>query len=149
MYNFIGAEIGAISTFLIARRFRDLVIRFFSPLEKIREWQSTIDAKNQFWAFLGLRFFALSAFNVISYAAGLSSLSFRIFIIVTLIIDIPVNLAFFYFGGLTSSFSYYLFAIFTVPLLLTSLILWLQSQRKNYLLIIPDLTRNLAAKRRS
>src|SRR3989344_1035201 len=88
IYNFIGAELGVITAFWIARKFRERVVARFAPLQKVHEWQDKISEKKQFWAFVGLRLTALVAFDFITYAAGLSKLRFAPFLLACLLIDI-------------------------------------------------------------
>lgn len=38
LYNFIGAELGSICAFLIARRFRESVVARFASLQHVHEW---------------------------------------------------------------------------------------------------------------
>src|SRR3989344_581439 len=114
LYNFIGVELGAITAFFLARKFREPVVARFASLGKIHEWQEKVSRRKQLWAFTGLRPVSLVAFDFVSYAAGLTKLSFWTFLAATLIIDIPANFMFFYFGGLAVSFSVFLFGVFTI-----------------------------------
>ncbi len=123
LYNFIGAELGAVAAFLIARRFREPVVARFASLNKIHAWQEKVSKSRQLWTFTGLRAASLIAFDFISYAAGLTKLPFRTFLLATLIIDIPANFMFFYFGGLAVSFSVFLFGAFAV-IFMVGLALW-------------------------
>lgn len=109
LYNLIGGELGVVAAFFIARKFREPVVVRFAPFQKVHEWQDKISRKRQFWAFAGLRFTALIALDFVSYAAGLSKLSFRSFLLACLLIDIPTSFAFFYFGGIAFQYSVILF----------------------------------------
>lgn len=99
VWNFLGASIGAITAFSIARKFREPAVKRFAPLEKVHQWQDRISHKRKFWGFMGLRLVSTVAFDFVSYAAGLTKISFRTFIISILIIDLPVNVLFFYSAG--------------------------------------------------
>lgn len=123
IWNFIGAESGAIAAFLIARKFREPVVALFAPLEKIHQWQDRISEKRQFWSFAGFRVMTLVAFDFVSYAAGLTKLPFRTFLFATFLIDIPANLIFFYFGGLAVKYSIFIFAVFVLIFMVTAFIL--------------------------
>lgn len=112
LLNMLGAELGAITAFFIARKFRERAVARFVSLEKVLRWQSSIPHTRQLWGFAALRGFSLIAFDFVSYAAGLSALPFGTYIAATLIVDIPVNVAFFYLGGTALSLSLWLFAIF-------------------------------------
>jgi len=107
-YNFIGATLGSVSAFCIARRFREKAVAYFAPLEEIHKWQEKVSRKKQFWYFVGLRLAATAAFDFVSYAAGLSKLPFRVFLVGSLIVDASVSLIFFYAGGLALKYSVYL-----------------------------------------
>ena len=115
-YNFVGNEAGVIAAFYIARKFREPVVANFVPLEKIHRWQEQVSARKQFWAFAGLRLFSILAFDFVSYAAGLSKLSFKTFISATLLVDIPIGLLFFYLGGIAVKYGVWLFGAFAVIL---------------------------------
>lgn len=99
IWNYLGASIGAIAAFFIARKFREPAVARFVTLGKVHQWQDKIFHKRQFWGFMGLRLTSTVAFDFVSYAAGLTKISFRTFIISILIIDLPVNVLFFYSAG--------------------------------------------------
>lgn len=113
-YNFLGAYLGALGAFLIARFFREPVVAQFVALEKLHEWQARVSATKQFWGFVGLRAAALVAFDFVSYAAGLSKLSFAAFAGATLLVDLPATFLFFYFGGKAFEYGLIIFALFLV-----------------------------------
>lgn len=113
-YNFIGAELGSITAFLIARRFREPVVAHFAPLNQVHQWQEKVSKRKQFWAFTGLRAVSIVAFDFVSYAAGLTKLSFWTFLTASLLIDIPVGFSFFYLGGLAVKYSILLSGISAV-----------------------------------
>ncbi|MBI4137871.1 MAG: VTT domain-containing protein, partial [Candidatus Sungbacteria bacterium] len=98
--------------------FRERAVRKFAPLEQIHAWQDRIPVRKQFWAFVGLKLVSISAFDFVSYAAGLSRISFGTFLAATLIVDLPLTLAFFYLGGIAIRYSVILFIAF-------ALILWI------------------------
>ncbi len=108
LYNFIGSEIGVVCAFFIARRFREQVVAYVAPLKKIHEWQDAVSRRKQFWTFVAFRIFSQAAFDVVAYAAGLTKIPFRIFLAAILLIDAPIHIAFFYFGGLAIRYSIYL-----------------------------------------
>lgn len=116
IWNFLGASIGAITAFSIARKFREPAVERFASLEKVHQWQDRISQKKQFWSFIGLRLVSLVAFDFVSYAAGLSKITFRTFIIAILIIDLPVNALFFYSAGQAIKYGIIILAALTVIL---------------------------------
>lgn len=120
VYNFFGNFVGALSAFFIARHFRERVVAHFAPLQKIHDWQARVSGTRQFWSFVGLRFIALSAFDFISYAAGLTNMPFRTFFWATLMVDLPVTFVFFYVGGIAVQYSVYAFVVFVVLFLVAA-----------------------------
>lgn len=107
LYNFLGSTAGMIAAFLIARRFREPVVARFAPLREVTRWQEAISHRNQFWAFAGLRMITPIVFDFISYAAGLTRISFWTYLLATLAVDIPTGFIFFYFGGIAMRYSIY------------------------------------------
>ncbi len=120
-YNMIGAELGVVTAFFIARRFREPVVAHFAPFQKIHEWQDKISHAKQFWAFAGLRLTALVALDFVSYAAGLSKLPFTSFLLACLLIDIPTSFLFFFFGGVAFQYGILLFIGFIIAVFLAVL----------------------------
>lgn len=114
IYNFIGADLGAIAGFWIARLFRERAVRYFAPLEYVHEWQKSISSRRQFWGFVGVRLLSITAFDFVSYAAGLSTLPFRNFFFATILVDLPINIAFFFLGGIAVQYGIYFFLSLTV-----------------------------------
>lgn len=106
--NLVGADLGAIVAFLIARKFREPIAARFTGLHDLHAWEAAIGTRQKFWGFLGLRVIAASALDFFSYAAGLTKVPFRTFILATVLADIPISLAFFYFGGMAMRFGAYI-----------------------------------------
>jgi len=121
MYNLIGVELGSVVAFLLARKFREPVVSWFAPFQKVHEWQDRISQKKQFWAFVGLRLTALVVLDFVSYAAGLSKLRFNKFILACLLIDIPTSFIFFFLGGMAFQYSIFIFAGFIAIFLIAAL----------------------------
>lgn len=99
LYNFLGVQLGSILSFFIARRFRELAVARFAQLQRVHEWQERVSQRQQFAAFLALRFLSIFAYDFVSYAAGLSKLPFRTFLAASVLVDVPVMFLFFYFGA--------------------------------------------------
>lgn len=97
-YSEIGVMIGATISFYIARKFREPVVARFMPLQKIHDWEEKINQKTEFFGFLGIRILFAPVMDFISYAAGLSRISYRKFILATFIAEMPVAI-WYYFGG--------------------------------------------------
>lgn len=129
-YNLIAVEAGSVCAFFIARRFRESVVARFTPLQNIHTWQKAISRTKQFWGFVALRFMSVSAFDFVSYAAGLTALPFRTFFIASLMVDIPVSFIFFYIGGQAFRYSIYIFIAFALLFAITVGV-WQARQQKN------------------
>lgn len=122
LYNLIAVELGSLCAFFIARRFREPVVARFAPLQNIHHWQKTISRRKQFWGFVALRFVSVSAFDFVSYAAGLTALPFRSFFAASLLVDMPVSFIFFYIGGRAFQYSVYFFGAFAALFIVAALL---------------------------
>jgi uncharacterized membrane protein YdjX (TVP38/TMEM64 family) len=101
VYVVIGAEIGAIAGFLIARVLgRDVVSR-------VLHTGATFCQRCSDHQLLGLVFFArlipVFSFDVVSYGSGLTAISLKAFALATLAGMIPPTFAFTYFGSSVAS----------------------------------------------
>jgi uncharacterized membrane protein YdjX (TVP38/TMEM64 family) len=95
MYNYIGAILSAILAFVIARYMgREYVQKIMKG--KLQKFEELMDREG-FTIVFYLRFFA--PFDPLSYAAGLSKISFRDHLIATMIPIIPATFAFSNFGN--------------------------------------------------
>lgn len=97
IYSEIGVLTGATIAFFIARKFREPVVKRFVPIQSLHEWEEKLSKKQEFFAFLGIRIAAASFMDFISFAAGLSKLSYKKFILATMIAELPL-LLWYYFG---------------------------------------------------
>ena len=79
VYATIGLLIGTSIAFWLARRFREPLAQRFVPLQELHQWEQRFSQRMEFFAFLGIRFTTGPIMDFISYAAGLSSISFRKF----------------------------------------------------------------------
>ena len=85
--------------FALARRFREPLVRKFASLKKIHEWERMLSEKEQFWSWVVLRLPSNFVFDYISYAAGLTNCSYRMFITSSIIGNLPTVLAFYLISG--------------------------------------------------
>ena len=131
LYNFLGADLGAFAAFMIARKFREPVAARFTGLRDLHAWEAAIAPRRKFWGFLALRFLAASALDFFSYAAGLSKVSFRTFALATVLADIPITFAFFYFGGMAMRFGTYIFFGFMAMFAIASAVITRYHGMKN------------------
>lgn len=118
--NFIGADVGAIVAFLIARKFREPVAARFTGLTNLHKFEEALSGRMRFWGFLGLRFAAAGALDFFSYAAGLTKIPFSTFLLATLLADIPISFAFFYFGGMAAQYGVYIMLGFIALFMIAS-----------------------------
>lgn len=95
LYGVIGTTIGAVVAFFIARKFREKAVAHFVPLQQLHKWEATLSHKKKFWAFLLIRISTGPVMDFISYVAGLTKISFKTFLVATLIAEIPSGLVYF------------------------------------------------------
>lgn len=98
VYGDIGVIIGATIAFYIARKFREPAVARFIPLKKLHVWEEKLSQRTEFVAFLGIRITTAPIMDFISYIAGLSKISYKKFILATIIAQIPEAI-WYYFGG--------------------------------------------------
>jgi uncharacterized membrane protein YdjX (TVP38/TMEM64 family) len=97
LYATIGVLIGCCVAFLLARRYREKVVKRFISLQQIHQWESKLSQNQEFWAFVMIRFTTGPVMDFMSYIAGLSKISFQKFFVVTLITLLPDAL--YYYAG--------------------------------------------------
>ncbi|MCR4328535.1 MAG: VTT domain-containing protein [Patescibacteria group bacterium] len=113
-YNLIGVELGSVCAFFIARRWREPIAAKFAPIQNLHAWQEKISEKRQFWGFVALRFMSAVVVDFLSYAAGLSKISFRNFLLASVIVDALASVPFFYLGNIAFAYGVYAMAGFVV-----------------------------------
>ena len=74
LYAEMGIMLGSMIAFLIARRFREPLIRRFVRLQIIRDWESKLSEKQKFWTLVAIRITSIPVFDYINYAAGLTTI---------------------------------------------------------------------------
>lgn len=105
IYSIIGWMIGSIVAFLIARKYGRPIVKKFFDLEKIEKYRSKISPNMEFGTLVLLRM--LFPVDVLSYALGLFSLvSFRRYVMTTLIGIAPFSFLFAYGGNALISGNY-------------------------------------------
>lgn len=116
LYAIIGAEIGAIACFLIARALgRDALSRFMKTDTTF--CQTCTDHQLMGVMFLA-RFIPVFSFDMVSYGAGLTNVSLKTFALATLLGTAPPTFAFTYFGSSVLSAQWPLIASGAVMVLL-------------------------------
>lgn len=132
IYNLVGVMTGVVAAFLIARKFRERAVARFASLREIHEWQEKIPKHRQFWAITFFRLTSIAAFDFVSYALGLTRMSFGMFLSTSLAAEVPWSFVLYYLGGVAAGYSIYLFipGVFA----LTGLIIFLKpTDQKNWL----------------
>ncbi len=97
LYTLTGIMIGTSTSFFLARKFKEPLVKRFVPLKRIHEIEDKLTERQEFLAIIGIRLFTSPVMDFSSYAAGLSKISFPKFFLATLIASIP-DIAIFYFG---------------------------------------------------
>lgn len=98
VYAAIGIVIGQIIAFALARKFREPLVKRFVPLQTLHKWETKLSSQTEFLAFLGIRLATGYIADFISYAAGLSKISFKKFLAATLIV-LPLDAVLYWAGG--------------------------------------------------
>ena len=128
-----GIMLGAMASFMIARRFREPVVAKFVSLERVISWEKNLSERKRFWGFVGLRLMTNSLFDYISYAAGLSTMSAAKFFLASFIGSIPGLFVFYYFGGLFYHNSVYYLLVFFATLLVAGAVFAKKEKLAEYL----------------
>lgn len=116
----LGDTIGASLNFWIARLFRDRAISQLAGKQAIKRIDELTEHVGGWRALLAARLFLSSLYDFIAYAAGLSKLPFKQFLLVSVLAGIPSTLTSAWLGNeavTNSSFLYILFGISALGLL--------------------------------
>lgn len=97
----IGAHIGASVAFFIARYYRESAVKYFVPLQKLHELEAQYSEHQKFWALVGVRFITSPFFDYMSFAAGLTRMSYLTFLASTFLGVLPYAFTVYFFGGLS------------------------------------------------
>ena len=95
LYSSIGLLWGACVAFLLARAFREPLVKRFFPLQDINRWESKLSTSAELWGFLLIRLTTGPVMDFISYLAGLTKLRFRTFFLATVVSLLPSALAYY------------------------------------------------------
>jgi len=100
LWTMIGATLGAIIAFYLARIFgRPFVIKLVSE-KKLSAIESRFQEHHLAWGIFFSRLLPLPFFDAISYAAGLTKISIKLFVISTMFGLMPLVFIFTYFGDI-------------------------------------------------
>lgn len=130
VYGEIGVLLGAMVAFIIARRFREPLLKKFVSLNKINEWEKKLSENQEFWFLVGLRLFFNPLFDYISYVAGLTKITWTRYLVTTIIGTLPTMFVVYYFGDLSFSKGILYTGAFIGVLFIISLIYKLAVQKK-------------------
>ena len=117
VWTMIGAILGALMAFYIARVFGRPIIEKFIFKDKLEEIENMLPEKHLTWGIFLLRLPPLPFFDAVSYAAGLTKISFRNFTIATFFGLIPLVFIFSYFGELATNLTYLSIAVIIISIL--------------------------------
>jgi len=97
IYTLSGILVGTSVAFFLARTFREKLVQRFMPLKKIHKLEGEISKKKEFLAIVALRLFTVPVMDFSSYIAGLTKISYKKFMLATLLASIP-DIFIFYIG---------------------------------------------------
>jgi uncharacterized membrane protein YdjX (TVP38/TMEM64 family) len=123
----IGDTVGASMNFWIARLFRDRGINRIAGRNAIKRINELTEHVGGWRALLAARLVLSSLYDFISYAAGISSLRFREFFLVTVIAGIPASLWAAWLGNTAATNSSFLYVAFAGSAL-ALLVIFIQSK---------------------
>lgn len=129
VYSLIGSELGAIACFLLSKHFgREAIIRF---LHRDISFSEHIARRHLFYIVLFARLEPVFSFALVSYGAGLTSMSLRTFAVSTLLGMLPGTVILNYYGRSLFSGSLLLQIAFGLALVVLILILPIWIKRRN------------------
>jgi len=125
--SWTGAMCGALVSFGIARWFFDNYARKLLSEKRIMEYVERISARHGFMIVLVARLFPHVSFDTISYAAGLSTIRVRNFVLATGIGMLPATIVYTVFGYEISKLKQYstLLLIFSSIIIIVLVALWI------------------------
>ena len=97
IYTLSGILAGTSLAFFLARIFREKLVARFMPLQKIHKLESEMSKKKEFFAIVALRLFTAPVMDFSSYIAGLTKISYKKFLLATLVASLP-DIFIFYIG---------------------------------------------------
>ena len=125
--SWIGAMCGALVSYGIARWFFDNYARKLLSAKRIMEYVERISARHGFMIVLIARLFPHVSFDTISYAAGLSTIRTRHFVLATGIGMLPATIVYTVFGHEISKLKQYstVLLIFSSIIIIVLITLWI------------------------
>jgi uncharacterized membrane protein YdjX (TVP38/TMEM64 family) len=127
LISLIGAMGGALVSFLISRWFYNTYVKKVLKDKKAAEYVEKISGRHGFKIILITRLLPFVSFDLISYAAGLSSIKFRPFVLATLIGMTPATIVYTMLGHKIAEMEKYSTALFvySTGAALVLIIIWI------------------------
>lgn len=97
IYSLTGILIGTSIAFFLARTFREKLVQRFLPIKKIYKLEEEMSKKKEFIAIVLIRLFTVPVMDFSSYIAGLTKISYKKFMLATLVASLP-DILIFYIG---------------------------------------------------
>ena len=127
LYSYFGGLLGAAATFWIGRKLgRKYVSKFVSDhdLHEVERFLS----ENGVWAILGGRLLPFLSFDAVSYAAGMLSMDFWLFMLASAFGTAPPIFAYAYFGEYSKQVDVVTLAVISIAAIA---VFWVLSKRLN------------------
>ncbi|MBI4086562.1 TVP38/TMEM64 family protein [Candidatus Kaiserbacteria bacterium] len=112
----VGIILGSLVTFWLARRFRKPLVKRFTLLRTVEEWEEKYSERQKFWALVAIRLVAVPFFDHMGYVAGLTKMRWSTFLFSTVLGTFPLMFLIYYFGGLTFNKGVYFGITFVIGL---------------------------------
>lgn len=123
LIGYLAVQAGSLISFLIARLLREKAVCYFVSLQKVHELEASYSAARKFWALVLLRFATVPLFDIVNYAAGLTTVRTLTFFVATAVSTAPLMFVIYFFGGLSfGAHPLLAFAFFALLLALTGAI---------------------------
>jgi uncharacterized membrane protein YdjX (TVP38/TMEM64 family) len=122
----IGILIGSAIVFWIARKFREPLLKRYISIQKLHSWEDSYSEKQKFWGLVFIRLTTSPMFDYISYAAGLTKISFSKYMLTTFIGTLPLMFGIYYFGSMFIGKGPYIVAIGTA---VVGIVVWIIKKR--------------------
>lgn len=128
VYTWTGAMIGAYLSFFITRKWGKGLLRWMFPAKRI-ENHAILKSVDSPWTLLIIRLIPLISFNLLNYAVGLSSVSFRRFSWTTAIGILPGVTISVIFGNSLAESNTLMIAISGGLIVILIVILWIRKRK--------------------
>ncbi|MBK7143597.1 MAG: TVP38/TMEM64 family protein [bacterium] len=99
LYAQTGQMIGAFGAFLLSRRFGGRVLALIRIPHWALRWRQMLDRLDSLAEWTRFRLYTNLAFDIVSYLSGLTSVSWKRYLIATLLGNAPIMFVTYYLGG--------------------------------------------------